>query len=141
MKFSEITEEQWDELGPFLDTCLLPVTGLDGTEKPWEAADSLEQLQFVLDELEIPYKGRIVTYPAYHYTGFNEDTASSLEHISRHLKNSAGFRFVLLVSAKPELKTLRVPSADLLITAADIEKEGSGRIRSSVESLWRQNDA
>lgn len=64
MKFSDIEEQTWDELRPYLDTAVLPVTGLNGGETPWEATRELEYLRDALDLIEIPFKGRIVTYPA-----------------------------------------------------------------------------
>ncbi|MGO4375464.1 DUF2487 family protein, partial [Paenibacillus sp. MCAF20] len=67
MKFSEIEKEQWEELRPYLDTCLLPVTGMDGSEQPYEATEWLERLRDIMDLIEIPFKGRVVTYPACHY--------------------------------------------------------------------------
>ena len=62
----------------YLDTCLLPVTGLTGKESPVEAGDRLEQLRDLLDLLEIPYHGRTVTYPAWHYAEDAEDLKTEL---------------------------------------------------------------
>ncbi|WJH37540.1 YpiF family protein [Paenibacillus sp. CC-CFT747] len=67
VKFSEIREEQWKDLQPYLDTCLLPITGLTGTESPWMTTEALEMLRDIMDLVENPYKGRLVTYPALHY--------------------------------------------------------------------------
>ena len=67
MKFSDIDKEQWPELKPYLDTVLLPVTGLSGDEQPWEATRGLEKLRDLIDAVEIPFHGRVVIYPAYHY--------------------------------------------------------------------------
>ena len=73
MKFSDIEEQNWEQLAPYLDTCLLPLTGLDGTEKPWQATNALEKLRDFLDLIEIPFRGRIVTYPAAHYELLEEE--------------------------------------------------------------------
>ena len=67
LKFSDISRESWPELQPYVDTCLLPLTGLTGMESPWEATETLEKLRDVIDRVEIPFRGRIVTYPAVQY--------------------------------------------------------------------------
>lgn len=59
MKFSDIREEDWARWEPWLDTCLLPLTGLNGTELPWEVTQSLEKLRDIMDLVEIPFKGRM----------------------------------------------------------------------------------
>jgi hypothetical protein len=114
MKFSDIKGEEWDELKPYLDTCLLPVTGLTGTEQPWEATLELAKLKDALDALEIPYKGRVVTYPAMHYL-FPGREASDVDQACQQLRD-AGFRYVVVVTANGDVAELSVPSADLLLS-------------------------
>jgi hypothetical protein len=113
MKFSDIKEEEWDELHPYLDTCLLPVTGLTGVEQPWEATLELSKLRDALDALEIPYKGRVVTYPAMHYL-FSGTEVSDIDQACKKMRE-AGFRYVVVVTANEQIASLCVPSADLLL--------------------------
>jgi hypothetical protein len=110
MKFSEIESSQWEELKPFLDTCLLPVTGMTGLESPAEATRALEDLRDLMDNIEIPFKGRVVTYPACHYTGENEGHAV-VEQLCASFKRT-GYRYIIVVSAR--LTNLTPASADLI---------------------------
>ncbi|MBP1994750.1 DUF2487 family protein [Paenibacillus eucommiae] len=96
MKFSDINETEWTDLQPYLDTCLLPVTGLTGMEQPWQATEALEQLRDALELIEIPYKGRVVTYPALHYLE-GVDMAEQVNKLSSRLK-SAGFTYVVVLT-------------------------------------------
>ncbi|WP_426453600.1 DUF2487 family protein [Paenibacillus sp. S-38] len=146
MKFSEINEGQWEELRPYLDTCLLPVTGLTGAESPWQAARELEHLRDALDLLEIPFKGRTVTYPALHFTpaGDTVTLRSLLQQVCTGLR-SEGFRYVVLVTAQPEevLSTevleaggadriLRCPQQQLEQKGAEAKREAAGMLT----DLW-----
>ncbi|GFN30668.1 DUF2487 family protein [Paenibacillus xylaniclasticus] len=132
MKFSEIESNQWDELKPYLDTCLLPVTGLTGLEQPDEATQALEQLRDVMDAIEIPFKGRVVTYPACHYIGESGDEL--VESVCQSLKQ-AGFRFVIIVSAK--LGRLKPASADLIIVPdPDGGIANRDEIGRAVRAMW-----
>lgn len=97
MKFSDVESTTWEELRPYVDTCLLPVTGITGIEQPWEATRALEALRDALDCFEIPYKGRVLTYPAFHYIEEKEGMAL-LANVCQRLKQS--FPFVIIISAE-----------------------------------------
>lgn len=103
MKFSDISAEQWEELTPYLDTCLLPVTGMTGLEKPYEATKCLEQLRDMMDLIEIPFKGRVITYPACHYISESNTFEEILLEWCTAIKKS-GFRYLIVVSANNNLK-------------------------------------
>lgn len=94
MKFSDIEKEQWPELKPYLDTILLPVTGLNGTEEPWEAANGLEELRDLIDAAEAPFRGRIIVYPAYHY--ISESSLEEELHIICNRMRTNGFTYVII---------------------------------------------
>jgi 23S rRNA (pseudouridine1915-N3)-methyltransferase len=96
MKFSDVMKDQWDALQPYLDTCLLPVTGLTGSEQPWQATEALEKLRDALDLIEIPYKGRVVTYPALHYVD-GADLSVQINTLASRLKE-AGFSYVIVLT-------------------------------------------
>lgn len=141
MKFSDIEQENWDELKPYLDTCLIPVSGLSGMESPWEAASKLEYLRDALDVLEIPFKGRVVTYPAVHYIpeGFSAGT-SFLEQICTNLKNT-GFRYVVIITAKSEIELpFEGGTADLIlrITPSELQSDAAAKAKAeeSIKNLW-----
>ncbi|WP_141501484.1 DUF2487 family protein [Paenibacillus luteus] len=102
MKFSEITKEQWEELSPYLDTCLLPVTGITKAVPPYQATEWLEQLRDLMDLIEIPFKGRVVTYPAWHYVDDNVQLEIQIEQWCSSMK-SLGFRYMIVVTANSEL--------------------------------------
>jgi 23S rRNA (pseudouridine1915-N3)-methyltransferase len=134
MKFSDIGQEKWLEWKSYVDTCVLPLTGLNGSEEPWEATAALERLRDALDPLERRFTGRLVIYPALHYM----DGQGEREHLSRvcrNLKEGAGFAFVILVAGfisgdaqmKPE-------EADLWIDAGQAAR---GTADALVTELWR----
>ncbi|NEW06056.1 DUF2487 family protein [Paenibacillus sp. SYP-B3998] len=143
MKFSEIEKEQWSDLKPYLDTCLLPLTGLKGFEDPIQTTTALEDLRDALETIEIPFKGRVVTYPALHYvTGLH--MKEQLEAISRQLKH-AGFRYVIVLSIHKEAVEWKTEQTDLIIVVDKQEwtsnaKELKMRISSQVQQLWQQGD-
>ncbi|GBF72789.1 hypothetical protein PA598K_01057 [Paenibacillus sp. 598K] len=111
MKFSEMTEEQWQENGIYYDTCLLPVTGLAGGEDPVTTTAALERLADAIDLVEVPFKGRVVIYPAYHY--WRDEDLPQLARLCRALKEGeAGFKHVILTSGV-RLTALDEAGADL----------------------------
>lgn len=137
MKFSEIEAESWESLKPYLDTCLLPVTGLSGREAPHEAAEALGRLRDLLELVEIPFKGRVVTYPAYHFTSpVAEGGYTALSQVCRSLKE-AGFRHLIVASLQREL-ALRLPEADLvLVPEANGANPEAIAVSIRVETMWK----
>src|SRR5690242_1688786 len=102
MKFSEINSTEWSELKPYLDTCLLPLTGLTGKEQPWEAAERLEKLRDLMDLVEIPFRGRVVTYPAVQYKTTEELFSHDIDRLCSKLKE-CNFKFVILITPDPAI--------------------------------------
>ena len=99
MKFSEVDEQTWRNLHLF-DTCLIPFTGLSGMETPWRRRHALERLRDFMDLAEIPFKGRLVTYPAVQYG--NTEDIKLLNEVCHNVKSS-GFKFVVIMTADVEL--------------------------------------
>ncbi|WP_284640191.1 DUF2487 family protein [Paenibacillus silviterrae] len=141
MKFSDIEEQGWAELAPFLDTCLLPITGMTGAEQPWEATRALEELRDALDGLEQPFKGRVVTYPALHYLPEGEAGELLLGRLCDKLRSS-GFRYVVAVTAKSEEELpLSRGNRDLLLRVTPEElgtapQDTKRRLMEEVTGLW-----
>ncbi|WP_028544274.1 DUF2487 family protein [Paenibacillus taiwanensis] len=145
MKFSEISEAQWQQWKPYLDTCVIPVTGLTGALAPFQATASLEQLRDWLEHVEIPFHGRIVTYPAYHFVDPSSDFQTvngewtKLDRLALELK-AAGFRYVIAMSAQVELPHQPLSNFDLVLTPFAIritESENSRqRISELVQTMW-----
>jgi 23S rRNA (pseudouridine1915-N3)-methyltransferase len=137
MKFSELDEAGWPDLQPYLDTCLLPVTGLTGDEAPWEMADLAARTGEWLYPLEQAFKGRTVTLPAYHYHDGSREAADRLTLLCERYR-SAGFRFVILVCGRNGLLTEESVGADLLVGPhSDGESPDSEALRRAVAALWR----
>ncbi|TYP77742.1 DUF2487 family protein [Paenibacillus methanolicus] len=136
MKFSELTPDQWAELAPYLDTAVLPVTGLIGNELPFEATEALERLRDVLDRIEQPFKGRIVTYPSCQYAD-RSDGAEQVEQICANLK-AAGFKYVFLAAAfNAEAWIGKLASADLIVgTDAQGNPPQAEEVSAAVRKLW-----
>lgn len=138
MKFSEIEASAWEELRPYLDTCLIPVTGLTGSEQPYEVTEQLERLRDLMDCLEIPFKGRVVTYPSVQYG--RAEIAAFINEICRNTKLS-GFKYVIVVSADVEWEAGQLEDADVIVTAQAFpdykEPTGAEQIRQAVQLLWQ----
>jgi 23S rRNA (pseudouridine1915-N3)-methyltransferase len=138
MKFSELDEAGWPDLQPYLDTCLLPVSGLLGDEAPWEMADWAARAGQWLVPLEQAFKGRTVTLPAYHYHDGSEEASDNLERLCERYRQS-GFRHVILICGRTGL--LRGNSgADLLVQPkTEDEQPDSEALRQAVTALWRKS--
>lgn len=145
MKFSEITEEQWEELKPYLDTALLPVTGLTGREEPWKAAEELEALRDALDLIEIPFKGRVVTYPALHY---NADDAPGMGQVAQVCEGMfrAGFKYVIAVTARTEAELSlagRIPAQLIVQAPAEVLRSDAAdmkrKVSEDIQRLWHSD--
>lgn len=138
MKFSEAKPESWGELAPYFDTCLLPVTGLDGAESPWEAADRAAATGEWLSPLEQAFGGRTVTMPAFHYLPDDGSAALLLNGICERMKG-AGFRYVAVVCGTAGMLS-KPEAADLLFgPAAADERPDPGRLRLAMTGLWRRD--
>lgn len=143
VKFSEISRTSWTELQPYLDTCIIPFTGLSGSESPVEMTDSLEKLRDFLDIVETRYKGRIVTYPAFHY-GKQEDY-KFLNEICHNIKKS-GFKYVIIMTTVSIDEGSTYEHCDLMLSQPHMEKLQydaqstlSSIIQEEIESLWGYN--
>jgi 23S rRNA (pseudouridine1915-N3)-methyltransferase len=141
MKFSDISKEEWTGLQPYLDTCLIPVTGLQGTEQPWEATVALEKLRDALEIIEIPYKGRVITYPALHYV-----KGTNIEHqiaeLCSQLK-ATGFAYVIILSIHNEAQHWTKEAADEIFYINMNEWSSSypeikSRVSQQLQQLWRK---
>jgi len=135
VKFSEIEAEQWEELKPYVDTCLLPITGLDGSESPADATNCLEHLRDIMDLIEIPFRGRIVTYPAYHYFDGKEESQQAIESCCSKLRMQ-GYKHIILITVKRSIK-FQTNEADLWITPTEDGKLPSDvEINRIIRELW-----
>lgn len=145
MKFSDIERDSWEGLKPYLDTCLLPVTGLAGREEPWEATRRLEALRDLMDPVEGPFRGRVVTYPAFHYIE-GRDGLAAVDAVCARLKRDAGFRFLIIAALDPALVADALPHADLILTPRSADGPESAeslreRVGREVRALWQSGAA
>jgi 23S rRNA (pseudouridine1915-N3)-methyltransferase len=140
MKFSEIHPDSWPDLQLYLDTCLIPVSGLTGEEEPWEAAVKAARTGEWLKPIEQAFHGRTVTLPAYHYYSGTPEDAAKLSGLCERLR-SGGFRFVIAICGLPGALGGAV-SADLLIQPeAEEDEPDPDALRGAITQLWRQNAA
>lgn len=137
MKFSDINQEQWSELQPYLDTCLLPLTGLTGREEPSAVTQGLERLRDVMDVIERPFAGRVVTYPAIQYIYEHTDFPAIVNQTIMNLKKG-GFSFVIIMTASPEIEALEFKQADLFITS-EIALSKEKPVSMFVQNMWENN--
>jgi 23S rRNA (pseudouridine1915-N3)-methyltransferase len=137
MKFSEINREEWPALRPYLDTCLLPVTGMTGEEEPWEVTRKLEKLRDMMDLLEAPYRGRIVTYPAVHYLLDHMGNSNYINQLVIRIKKN-GFKFVIIVILVEDFIQSEVDTADLIFQYNADESILRREVSERVELLWKK---
>jgi 23S rRNA (pseudouridine1915-N3)-methyltransferase len=138
MKFNEIQRTEWDELKPYLDTCLLPLTGLSGEESPWQVTKALEDLRDIMDYVEIPFKGRVVTYPAIQYRLDDNQMIDAIDKLCQKLKSDS-FKFVILITADDSLAKLKFHAHNLIISPLILTEEINEtrtKIMSEVQKLW-----
>lgn len=132
MKFSEFDGERWAELQLYFDTCILPVTGLTGGESPAEATAALERLRDLLDLIEIPFKGRTVTYPALNYV---TEGSEAVERIAGQMR-TAGFRHVIVVSLSTACRS-DTSTADLwIVPEPDGTLPSARAVSEAVQAVW-----
>ncbi|WP_409346625.1 DUF2487 family protein [Paenibacillus sp. MBLB4367] len=136
MKFSDIKKDQWADLQPYLDTCLVPLTGLTGGEEPWEVTQALERLADIMEPVEIPFKGRVVTYPSLHYNGQPGSFVAGVNHLCGKLREG-GFAYVILISADPAISIMSFEGADLFLSAEDASG-GKALIGEKLQEVWRR---
>lgn len=131
MKFSDFSQADWLSMQAYYDTCLLPITGLNGYESPWLMTEALERLRDALDLVEAPFKGRVVVLPAIQYRlPGDEPFADWINEIAVGLKAS-GFRYVIAVSANPVMRLLRCEKVDLMLVEPQAET-----VSREIVKLW-----
>ncbi|MBB6735448.1 DUF2487 family protein [Cohnella zeiphila] len=139
MKFSEFNkEEEWADLAPYLDTCLLPVTGLTGEETPPEAADKAAEAGKWLQPLELAFRGRTVTLPAYHYADVSDEgERERLVRYCERVKRSA-YRYLIVVTGEAGWTAQTIPPADLIAGPAEAGEEPDPEaLKRAVAALWK----
>jgi len=136
MKFSEIDPESWPELQPYMDTCLLPLSGLTGEEAPGEATEAVARTGRWLSPLEQAFRGRTVTMPASHYESGGEEHTGRLNRLIASWKE-LGFRYVVVVCGRPlELPGLQ---ADLYVRPGEEGEEPDDKaLAKAVADMWRK---
>ncbi len=136
MKFSEFDGERWGELQPYLDTCVLPVTGLYGSETPAEATERLERLRDLLELIELPFTGRIVTYPALHYAAGSAASAI-VEQTIVNMRQS-GFRYAVVVTLSGELRQPDSQADLWIMPEQDGTMPAAASVSASVQAMWKR---
>lgn len=135
MKFSELSSDSWPDLQPYLDTCLLPVSGLTGEESPPQLADKIAETGKWLAPLEQSFNGRTVTLPAYHYWSGAPEEEERLAQLCEQQRRN-GFRFVIVVCGQPGLLLKTLP-VDLLVGPSDQgDTPESNVYTQQVVALW-----
>lgn len=137
MKFSEFDETTWPGLAPYLDTCLLPVTGLEGGETPDVMTDRAAAAGAWLTPVEQPFKGRTVTMPALHYYDGGERMQEHLRLLCGNFRR-IGFRYVVLVCGTPGLLDAALGAeADLILQPSGREdRPDPEQLRKRIVDMW-----
>ena len=91
-----------------------------------------------MDLAEIPFKGRLVTYPAVQYG--NTEDIKLLNEVCHNVKSS-GFKFVVIMTADVELSIEDVPESTLVLSRRRLEaSEGiplSAIVTGQISEMWR----
>ncbi|NQX44792.1 DUF2487 family protein [Paenibacillus tritici] len=139
MKFSDFDTKSWETDGHFYDTCVIPFSGLQGTETPPETVSLLERQRDFLELIEQPFQGRVVTYPAVQYAG--PGSAALINELCRKVKSS-GFQYAVVLSANERLSGEEIYESDLLLSlpeiAADSRTAVSTHVRGEIQGLWQK---
>ncbi|MBB6635366.1 DUF2487 family protein [Cohnella thailandensis] len=138
MKFSELTSDQWYDLLPYLDTCLIPVSGLVGDEPPHEAAERIAETGDWLQPLETAFRGRTVTMPAYHYINVAEKAEiERIGAICGRVKQ-LGFKYIVVVSGRADWAEAPA-GADLILKPEESGMQpDTNKLRQAITELWKQ---
>lgn len=139
MKFSDFDRKTWEADGHYYDTCVIPYTGLRGTETPPETVYALERQRDFLDLVEKPFQGRVVTYPAVQYAGAG--SIAMINEVCQKVKSS-GFQYAVVLSANEALSAGEIHESDLVLClpeiAADSETPVSSYVREKIQGLWEK---
>ncbi|CAI6080975.1 DUF2487 family protein [Cohnella sp. JJ-181] len=136
MKFSEFDDDNWGDLQLYLDTALLPVSGLSGGETPPAAGALVGAAGDWLAPIESAFRGRTVTYPAHHYIGPGDE--GLLERLCERLR-SGGFKHVVVVSGRAGWDAASVPSADLFACPeSEADEPDADALRRAVSDMWKR---
>ncbi len=132
MKFTDFNQSIWNETSAYYDTCVIPYSGLTGNETPPRVVQLLSGLKERLEWIEVPFKGRVITYPAlqYCFEGFSEFTNYLINNL-----RSVGFKFVILVVA-PSVIIKQECAFDLVI---DDRNDDSAKCKEEILQLWRKD--
>lgn len=138
MKFSEFDATTWPALTPYLDTCLLPISGLDGSETPDVMTDKAAAAGAWLSPVERMFNGRIVTLPALHYYDGSKMMREQLNRLCASIRRT-GFRYVVVVSGTPGLLDAAAETeANLIVQPSDPEdRPESEMLRKAIVDMWR----
>jgi 23S rRNA (pseudouridine1915-N3)-methyltransferase len=138
MKFSDFDLSLWAENGQYYDTCLIPFTGLTGAENPADSVSALERLRDFMEEVEKPFRGRMVTYPVFQYTG--EYSLQLVNEICQKVK-SINFRYAVVLTADVELSTEEIVESDLVLSLPRLKSlspaERQAYISTQIQKLWQ----
>lgn len=139
MKFSDFEMDNWEENRKFYDTCLIPFTGLSGLESPPEVVLALERLRDFMDLVEIPFKGRIITYPAIQYASLGY--VDQINEVCRKVKSSH-FQYTIVITADISLQNKEIYESDLVLSLPVIESSQESKIQSGIgmkiQEMWQR---
>ncbi|MCL6602364.1 MAG: YpiF family protein [Paenibacillus sp.] len=139
MKFSDFDSITWEENRQYYDTCLIPFTGLTGSEGPAETVLALEKLRDFMDMVEKPFRGRIVTYPVLQYRG--EHFIDLINELCRNVK-SLNFRYAIVLTAELEITRDELNESDLVLSLPNFRDLGTKDVQAltseKIQELWME---
>ncbi|MDQ0192967.1 DUF2487 family protein [Paenibacillus wynnii] len=137
MKFSDFDSHSWEENCRFYDTCLIPFTGLTGSESPVETVAALERLRDFMDMVEKPFRGRIVTYPVLQYGG--EHSLKLINELCCNVK-SKNFRYAIVLTADIDISEREIVESDLVLSQPTFRDLSSKDVQAftaeKIQELW-----
>ncbi|WP_175482462.1 DUF2487 family protein [Thermoflavimicrobium dichotomicum] len=94
MRWTEIKQNEWEQLAPYVDTLCLPIYSFDLTEKKWNRRQA-EIIEQIAQRFEKRLMGRVLLLPAISYMGKDAEIFSS--YLNEVIQELAGFSFHYLV--------------------------------------------
>jgi 23S rRNA (pseudouridine1915-N3)-methyltransferase len=101
--------------------------------------ECLEKLRDIMDFVEQPYKGRVVTYPALQYK-IEEDQMVAVVDTLCHKLKAGQFKYVIIITADDSIAKLEFQANDLLISPFMLMEDvnaSRAKIDLEIQSLWR----
>ncbi|TQR19766.1 DUF2487 family protein [Psychrobacillus vulpis] len=121
----------------FIDTAVIPLTLIDGSEHGFQFAASAADFTLSLGNvIENQFKGRIVLFPSFSYTS-NQDKLTLFENWKEEI-NKAEFKHIFFITSDREWNTMGEEQNVIWIPSVPLESMDQKMRNSILEDQLRQ---